>query len=162
MGYFVPNSYLFGALERYYPPGFGLVPDSPDEIGYLLFPLTFVSSLEQPYCGGLLITMVQTYLPFVLMAPCSTCTALGWQWERLSVPLHRLMTNRYRGDSAFKLALDRRDLVLLLLHTRYGFPYLYTFKLHGPHPHNCPVVKVQGWFGLSLSSPPSLSFGAGS
>jgi len=79
MSYFVPNSYLFGALEWYSPPGFGLVPGSPKIIGCLPFPLTFVSSLEQPYCGWLHLTMVQTYLPFVLMTPCSTCTALGWQ-----------------------------------------------------------------------------------
>jgi hypothetical protein len=70
MGYFVPDSYLFGVLGRYYPPGFGRVPSSPYVIGCLPFPLTFVPSLGQPYCGWSKFTMVQSYLPFVPMTPC--------------------------------------------------------------------------------------------
>ncbi|HIK26514.1 MAG: hypothetical protein N3E45_08730 [Oscillatoriaceae bacterium SKW80] len=69
------------------------------------------------------------------MTPCSTDTWLGCKYCRLSTPLHGLMTIRYRGGSAFRWALHRVDLALLL------------------HHHHHSVIKVHLLAGNLVSRP---------
>lgn len=71
------------------------------------------------------------------------------------------MTNRYPGDSAFRSALDREDLVQQPVLPMFGHPYDNALKLHVTHLHNCPVVEVLGGLGWPLTTLLFLPFGLG-
>jgi hypothetical protein len=113
-------------LEFHFPPGLFGDAAGREDIRQP-FILRLLAPACQPYLAGSILRWLIRgfkHMPYSWIL-CSTFTAFGWQFVRLSSPLYGLMASLYRRGGAFTWHLQGRD----------------------SHPHGHSVVKVR--FGIA-------------